>query len=463
MREFLVPLQGAVITALMVSVLSAPAANAQGVLLPGQLAEGTILVADDSDSWTFSAGTGDAIIVRMGKLVSGSSLSPRLQIFDPIGTLLETDLGADPEVSVTAGITGTYVAVASEAPGGVMGTGSYRISLARSGSSVTVSPGDEGGPAANGAMHIGTVLVGDLDLWTVSAAAGDAIVVRMGEIVGGSSLAPHLRVYDPAGTLLGTSQHPSDVELSVTAGIAGTYLVVASDDFGNVTGSGDYRITLARSGTAATVSPGDEGGPLSHGGVHTGTVLVGDLDVWTVSALAGESIVVRMGETVIGSSLTPFLRIFDPAGTVMEDKDTEEAEVAVTAGIAGTYLVVASDDVRNLTGSGDYWITRLGTSAVETAPPTVEFRLAPATPNPFVARTTLAYHLPERGPALLRLFDPQGRLVRTLLDEAAMPAGAHEVAWDGRDMAGREMVPGLYFACLEAGGRRTAQKVLLAR
>ena len=41
---------------------------------------------------------------------------------------------------------------------------------------------------------------------------------------------------------------------------------------------------------------------------------IGDLDVWTVTALAGEAIVARVGELVSGSGLTPQVRIYSPTG-----------------------------------------------------------------------------------------------------------------------------------------------------
>src|SRR5207247_2334482 len=99
-------------------------------------------------------------------------------------------------------------------------------------------------------------------------------------------------------------------EVAVTAGSSGTFLVVAGDFSSGLAGSGTYRLTLAKTGTAVVVSPGDQGGPLTNGAMHTGTIDVGDLDVWTVTASAGEAIVVRMGETTTG--VWPQLRIYSP-------------------------------------------------------------------------------------------------------------------------------------------------------
>jgi len=71
-------------------------------------------------------------------------------------------------------------------------------------------------------MHTGTIDVGDMDVWSFTAAAGDAIVVRMGETVAGSSLTPYLRLYSPAGALLDSSFSAVGAEVTATAPAAGT-------------------------------------------------------------------------------------------------------------------------------------------------------------------------------------------------------------------------------------------------
>ena len=89
--------------------------------------------------------------------------------------------------------------------------------------------------------------------------------------------------------------------------------------------------------------------------------------------------------------------------------------------------------------------------------------LAPAAPNPFVSRTVLHYDLPAATPVAMRLYDAQGRLVRTLVEPRTQDAGRYSVAWDGLDAQGRGASPGLYFARLDAGSRREVQKVMLSR
>jgi hypothetical protein len=64
-------------------------------------------------------------------------------------------------------------------------------------------------------------------------------------------------------------------------------------------------------------------------------------------------------------------------------------------------------------------------------------------PNPFNPSTHIVFELAAAGPVQLRVFDVSGRIVRDLLD-AELPAGPHEVLWDGRDDAGKTMPGGVY-------------------
>lgn len=365
-------------------------------------------------------------------------------------------------MAVTAAAGGTYTAVVDNIGAG-SATASYRISLARTGSPVSVSPGDEGGPLTDGALHTGVIDVGDLDFWTVDATAGEALVVRVGETTAGSTLTPHLRLYNPAGTLTGFSYAAAAAEVEVTAPSTGQYLIVVGDNSSGWVGTGGYRLTLAKTGSPVTVSPGDEGGPLAYG-LGTLTLEVGDLDVWTLTVHTGEAIVVHMSEVVAGSTLTPWLRLYGHTGTLQRtNAGPGAADVSMTAASSGTYLLVAADNSSGWTGSGTYQLNPAGTSGAPEQLPPAEMTLAPGFPNPFAARTTLGYELPATGAAVLRIFDAQGRLVRALVDESGAAAGPHEATWDGTDADGRAVAPGVYFARLESGGRRLVRKLIFSR
>src|SRR5205814_2329376 len=99
-------------------------------------------------------------------------------------------------------------------------------------------------------------------------------------------------------------------EFSVQATNAGTFSIAVSSIFGN---GGAYTQTLARIPGDFVVSPGDEGGPLTNGWKHNGTITLGDLDMWSFDANAGDSIVLRMGS----ATFNPLIRLYGPNGALV--------------------------------------------------------------------------------------------------------------------------------------------------
>jgi PKD repeat protein len=66
-------------------------------------------------------------------------------------------------------------------------------------------------------------------------------------------------------------------------------------------------------------------------------------------------------------------------------------------------------------------------------------------PNPLNPSAVLTYTTSRVGFVRIDLFDIQGRLVRTLVDEPALAAGAHEATIDGRGARGEKLPSGVYF------------------
>src|ERR1022692_1419578 len=330
-----------------------------GPMTNGVMHVGTIDLGD-LDVWTFSANSGDAVIVRMGEVVDTSgNFEPWVRLYGPNGKLLDSSFGASAaEVAVTATNSGTFTVVVGDGNGALSGTGNYRLTLAKTGDPVVVSAGDEGGPMTNGVMHTGTISTGDLDMWTFTANSGDALVVRMGEVVDTSSFTPWVRLYGPNGKLLSSSFGASAGEATATATNSGTFIVVVGDGNGALSGSGDYRLTLAKTGDPVVVSAGDEGGLLIGSGSYDGTIDVGDLDLWTFTACAGDGILLRMDELVSGSSLTPWIRLYGRDGTLLNSVfGAATAQINRSAPVTGRYLVVVGDGTGGLGGSGTYRLT----------------------------------------------------------------------------------------------------------
>lgn len=83
-------------------------------------------------------------------------------------------------------------------------------------------------------------------------------------------------------------------------------------------------------------------------------------------------------------------------------------------------------------------------------------------PNPFNGQTTLRFELAEPGPVKLTIYNLAGQAVRVLVD-GVLPAGEHQVVWDGRDEGGREVGSGLYEAQFHGAGHRQAMGVVVIR
>src|SRR5207253_1567007 len=95
-----------------------------------------------------------------------------------------------------------------------------------------------------------------------------------------------------------------DAQLLVQATNSGTYMVVV--DSYRLNASRTYSLTLAKAPKTIVTSAGDEGGTLTNGVANAGTISLGDLDMWSFNATAGDTLVLRMCLIYF----TPELRLF---------------------------------------------------------------------------------------------------------------------------------------------------------
>jgi flagellar hook assembly protein FlgD len=73
----------------------------------------------------------------------------------------------------------------------------------------------------------------------------------------------------------------------------------------------------------------------------------------------------------------------------------------------------------------------------------------------------LQYTLPANARVSLRVYDAQGRVVRTLVDQDAA-AGSFRATWDGLTDGGTAAARGMFFARLTADGRAVdTRKIVL--
>jgi hypothetical protein len=90
------------------------------------------------------------------------------------------------------------------------------------------------------------------------------------------------------------------------------------------------------------------------------------------------------------------------------------------------------------------------------------FVLSQNIPNPFNPVTLIGFGLSEPANVRLQIYDAEGKLVKTLVDEFRQARVFNE-KWDGLDNRGRAVASGIYFYRLVAGDFEQTRKMVLLR
>ncbi|OQY27645.1 MAG: hypothetical protein B6244_09985 [Candidatus Cloacimonetes bacterium 4572_55] len=120
-----------------------------------------------------------------------------------------------------------------------------------------------------------------------------------------------------------------------------------------------------------------------------------------------------------------------------------------------------------------YWLKLTDIDGSETkfgpvhATPTAlpaEIRLNQNYPNPFLAQgtTRIRYEVPTSVSVTLKIYNIDGRLVKTLVDQA-VSAGFHVESWDGKNEEGIQVAGGAYFYQLRVGDKKQTRRMTLLR
>ena len=331
---------GCTTVVLLLVTLCAQIGSAQTVLLNGTNAAGT-LVVNTTNAYTFIANAGDNIVLRLGS----TGFSGRLNLDGPTFALVKSVGGnsTDWELAYTATNSGTFIVLVSSYYAGQSGT--YMLHLAQFPESFIVPGGEEGGPLTNGGNFSGTLTLSDQNMWSFTANAGDNIVLRLGS----SGFEGNLNLYGPNGALLKTAGgNSTDWELAYAATNSGTFTVLVGSYYPG--GVGTYALHLAQFPEAFIVPSGEEGGPMATGGNYSGTLTLGDQDMWSFTANAGDTIVLRLGS----SGFEGNLNLYGPNGALLKTAGGNSTDwaLAYTATNSGTFGVLVSSYYRE--GVGTY-------------------------------------------------------------------------------------------------------------
>ncbi len=286
---------------------------------------------------------------------------PWIRLRSPTGQQLGSAFnvaGAYLDVNVT--VTGIYTVLVASGDSGADEIGDYTLTLAKDGRPFTISPGDEGGAMTNGSNHTRPHPCRRRDMWTFKRRPATRVILHIGEVGTTGDYRPWIRLRSPTGPDLefGHSTSPRPISKSMSPSPAPTPSLVASADAA-VDEAGDYTLTLAKSGRRSRSLQRTKVVALVNGGNVTGAIHVGDLDMWSFPAIAGDSLTVRVSDrALLDANFVPWIRVKSPTGQDLGDAfSASVAELTGTASVTGTYIVVVASGDSGVDATGTYRLT----------------------------------------------------------------------------------------------------------
>ncbi|PYJ79703.1 MAG: hypothetical protein DME22_25085, partial [Verrucomicrobia bacterium] len=308
------------------------------VLSYGQTVTGQIAALGQASQFTFEAGDGDIVTLRMSRASSGINPSIRLLDFED-HQVAQQSAFAYAQLDLPLPAPGVYFAEARDDADDA--TGAFGLSLQRL-----------NGPAGAMTMNFGTVtnrslaLPAELQAFQFAAVAGDVVRVRMSR---SSGIDPRIELFDSQGRSVADTTAFADAVVDLALA-SGTYYFLLSDLNGDETGT--YGVSLERLNNPANAKP------IAYGQTLEASIdAVAEMDAYSFQAQAGDVVRVRMSRS---SGIDPQIELFDSQGrSVTNITAFADAVVDVPLASSGTYYLLLSDLNGDETGAYGVSLERL--------------------------------------------------------------------------------------------------------
>ena len=338
-----------------------PGANDDGVLPNGGVVSGEIELGD-LDSYTFNANAGETVYLRVADTETtefvDSAFFPNIVLFGPSGEFITSANGAlVGDIAQSLVSTGTYTVIINDESSGEDATGSYDLYFAK-------GPGaNDDGVLPNGGVVSGEIELGDLDSYTFTANAGETVYLRVAdtettEFVN-SAFFPNIILLGPSGGFITNANGALVGDIAQSLVSTGTYTVIINDESSGEDATGSYDLYFAKGPGAS------DDGVLPNGGVVSGEIELGDLDSYSFTANAGETVYLRVADTetteFVDSAFFPNIILLGPSGGFITNANGAlVGDIAQTLVSTGTYTVIINDESsgEDATGSYDLYFAR---------------------------------------------------------------------------------------------------------
>lgn len=273
-----------------------------------------------------------------------------------------------------------------------------------------------------------------------------------------------------------------NIRMGLTAMGGSSVNVVNDGGFEMGTGSGAWNEFSSNFGTplCTTSSCGTGGGTGPHSGTwwawfggttdqETGSV---DQDVTIPAGTANLSFYLE----IPSASTSGFMKVIIDNDTLMTVTDADSQTYATYSQVNMDVSGYADGGTHNLkfysiTNAGsdvtNFFIDDISLDVVtgiddQIVGVATDFALMQNYPNPFNPSTTLSYQLPGTATVDLKIYNLAGQEIKTLVSET-QTAGPHQVVWDGKDEAGRQVASGIYLYRLRAGDMAITKKMTMLK